>query len=51
MHSPYLPIQIWEPTAASIGDDSVSVPEPGTLGLLGLGLAGLVLSRRRENRV
>lgn len=29
-------------------DDPVSVPEPGTLGLMGLGVVGLLLARRRR---
>lgn len=28
--------------------ESESVPEPGMLGLLGLGLAGLIIARRRK---
>ena len=49
---PYLPVDwtvsgVVTPAAFRVNDSS-SVPEPGTLALLGLGLAGLGLSRRRK---
>jgi len=30
-----------------VGDDAVSVPEPGTMALLAMGIGGLALRRRR----
>ncbi|CAN7350626.1 PEP-CTERM sorting domain-containing protein [Massilia sp. LjRoot122] len=36
-----------ETKPVEIGDNAADVPEPGTLALLGLGMAGLVLRRRR----
>ena len=32
------------------GDKIVAVPEPGTLALMGLGAAGLVVARRRKDK-
>lgn len=31
-----------------IADQAVNVPEPGVLALIGIGVAGLVLARRRK---
>lgn len=36
-----------EPTVQNC-DNPSSVPEPGMLGLLGLGLAGIIIARRRR---
>ena len=42
------PLEVGVQSASSTATDPVSVPEPGTLGLLAAGLLGLVLSRRRR---
>jgi PEP-CTERM motif len=38
----------WEPGASTLTSIAASVPEPGTLALLGLGLVGLSVSSRRK---
>ena len=40
----------WNATASDFSFKIVAVPEPGTLGLLGLGLFGMVAARRRKTR-
>ena len=41
-------ITLWYDDGLCEGSDCVSVPEPGTLALLGMGLLGMGLSRRRK---